>query len=173
MITPTSIQRINANTYRYTFTGDMEAPLSVYRDGVKILETDDDAYTFDVEGESSVIPPYIETLDATETADPLQIQFPSIVRIQWRGVDGVEYYVVTDGDDAQVASMPEDGRGYYSFQAVALTPGAAATYTVTAYDQAGASLGTIAATSYIVAHAAPEAYEHSAVSGTLTVGVAS
>jgi len=172
MITPTSIQRINTRTYRYTFTGDFEAPLRVYRNGILILTTADDVYTFDVDSESNTIAPNIEVLDATETEEPLQSQFPATIRIQWRGIAGVSKYVVTDGTGASVAGLAENGSGYYSFQAVALTPGAAATYTVTAYDQAGASLGNIAATSYIVAHAAPEAYEHTAVDGTLTVGVA-
>lgn len=168
MITPTSITRISANTYRYTFTGDFEPPFRVYRGGVLILETS--ATTFDIDSESSTMPPYVEILDATETDEPLQTQFPATIRIQWRGVNGVSKYVVTDGDGVVKAGIAENGQGYYSYQAVALTPGAAATYTVTAYDQAGASLGNIAATSYIVAHAAPEEYDHTVTAGVLIAG---
>lgn len=132
----TGCQKIGAGAWRYTFTGT--APFTVTSRGQQILVTSDSEEVTVTGDADSIEPPPIEVYDSTGSAATLQqTLYPPRVTIQFRGRTTNAYYVVSQyisGQWTQIATVLEDGRGYYDV----VTPYAVTgeyQFRVTPYDE--------------------------------------
>lgn len=90
-------------------------PYQVWSDGVLLETTTEESYHCSLPGYEET-PPDVEVVDSTEVAE--SSLYPPYLLLQWRGVQGAMGYSIQqylDSEWADVGTLTESGRGYYSW----------------------------------------------------------
>lgn len=174
--TITGCTKVGALAWLYTWTGT--ANFSGYSEGKAVFENSDATsivmqWTDDT-APHRVEPPVLEVIDSTQTtANVQQVTYPPSVTIQFRGKSTNGYYIVAVDDGTgyvNVATLAEDGSGYYQFNSSALAS-LDYTFKVTPYDIYGTASDAIAIS--VFHHTSPEpailTYVYNAGTGLVTV----
>lgn len=138
----TDCVKIGANAWRYEWTGT--APFSVMMGGHWVLtQSEQTNLIVQFTDGTHVEPPPIEVIDSTQDPATLQqVLYPPCPMIQFRGNTTCTYYIVSESVDgepwANIATVVEDGRGYYTVQVSARATNDLR-YRVTPYDMTGAA----------------------------------
>lgn len=158
MATITSIAKLDDGQWLYTYSGT--APFRLYSDGRYLLGQPTNDTQIVLEGTRERVglqrdwrdasftigtptdteePPPLEVLDANDTEDALNIQFPPRMRLQWRGNSDADFYQIEEQIDSVwtlKGVVKESGQGYYFYTTDALTDGTTYNYRVLPVDAA-------------------------------------
>ena len=136
MITFTTINQIGQQTWKFAWTATT-APYRVYYKGVLIDTITTNEHTLEISG-ATTEPPMIEILDATETDDPLTVQYFPRMTLQWHGSSDASHYRVQEYSEAAWVTrtrIQESGQGYYQYRTGQAADMTTHTWRVIAVDQ--------------------------------------
>lgn len=145
------------------------APYRVLLDGKEIDTTETESYEFLRSGYDDEAPP-LEFVSAEATGDGER--YPPYVRLQWRGLQNADAYLVEQYVSSAWATrvtLRENGSGYYSWSSLAQTDGDATQWRVSALSPKQSAGTPISFTFTIVRNPAPPSSSFSISGGTLTV----
>lgn len=156
----------NEGGQRWRFEISGTQPFRWYLDGARIAFNDDDedgaSPTTDriIEGGDLEEPPPVEVLDSTETQTPDNLLYAPRVRLQWRGIPGMQDYTISLQDSttnafnriATVRHNPDQGYQHYETK---LFDGGDETLRIVANDGRGNSSTNLDYTVLVVRNFAP------------------
>lgn len=131
MIDFTSVTRTGTNRYKYEWSA-VNGPFRIYSNGLELAgQTANEAGGYDdtefsIDASDASEPPALEVLDSTETDEPLSLQYPPRLVIQWRGDIYADHYRVeqyVSGAWTLRRRVPEQELGYYTFTSDLLADG--------------------------------------------------
>jgi hypothetical protein len=138
MASTLTVQKCGTISWRYDWTGT--PPFKLFSLGRDLLNGGTTTDTSKVFQSDAYEPPVIEVQDSTEFAnEPLTMEYPPNVTLQWRGIAGaarylVEQYVGAAWVAVVGGNVPETKRGYVTFPTQFLTDCTTPKFRVTPYD---------------------------------------
>lgn len=138
-----TITRVGYRAWRYTWTDTGNGPYALYLWGRPLVaHAEGTEITLDAEDYDPHEPPPLEIRDSTDVGNPVSVDYPPYLELQWRGRTTNDHYSVERwmGSAWEVVTrVAEIGRGYYRYTTPRLDDGETHRWRVVPYDPYGQS----------------------------------